>query len=29
MLWEDVYMITDNGSVQITVESDELREILP
>ncbi|MDE3001543.1 MAG: Xaa-Pro peptidase family protein [Gemmatimonadota bacterium] len=27
MLWEDVFLITENGSVQITLESDELREI--
>lgn len=27
MLWEDVFVITDDGSVQITAESDELREI--
>ena len=29
MLWEDVFVITDDGSEQITAESDELREILP
>ncbi len=29
MLWEDVFVITDVGSEQITAESDELREILP
>lgn len=29
MLWEDVFVITDNGSVQITAESDELHEIQP
>ena len=28
MLWEDVFVITENGSLQITNESDELREIL-
>ena len=28
MLWEDVFVITDNGSVQLTAESDALREIL-
>lgn len=29
MLWEDVFVITDDGSVQITAESDELHEIRP
>ena len=28
MLWEDVFVITDNGSAKITEESDDLREIL-
>ena len=28
MLWEDVFVITDNGSVKITEESDDLHEIL-
>ena len=28
MLWEDVFVITDNGSVQITWESDELTQVL-
>ena len=28
MLWEDVFVITDNGSVQITRESDELTQVL-
>lgn len=28
MLWEDVFVITENGSSQITNESDELHEIL-
>ncbi len=28
MLWEDVFVITDNGSVRITLESNELHEIL-
>lgn len=27
MLWEDVFVITEKGSVQITAENDELREI--
>ncbi len=27
MLWEDVFLITDNGSLQITAESDDLREV--
>lgn len=27
MLWEDVFVITENGSAQITLESDELHEI--
>ena len=27
MLWEDVFVITENGSAQITGESDELHEI--
>lgn len=29
MLWEDVFVITDDGSEQITAESDVLHEILP
>lgn len=28
MLWEDVYVISEDGAEQITSESDELREIL-
>ena len=28
MLWEDVFVITENGSVKITEESDDLHEIL-
>lgn len=28
MLWEDVFVITEDGCEQITAESDELREIL-
>lgn len=28
MLWEDVFVITDNGSLQITAESDKLHEVL-
>ena len=27
MLWEDVYVISEDGSEQITGETDELREI--
>ena len=28
MLWEDVFVITENGSVKITEESDDLHEVL-
>ena len=27
MLWEDVYVISEDGCEQITPETDELREI--